>query len=83
MKLSIRNALIVAGGLVALSLPANAVGTKTIVDPAPALETQTTQLAQRRSGSFTDDGFGRIRDTAAGGVGFKKSKKKKAPKTNN
>jgi hypothetical protein len=78
---TLRNGLLVAAGLVTLSLPAYAVGSATLAD-TPQFQSKTTQLTQRRSGSFTDDGFGRIRDTAAGGVGFKKSKKKKAPKAN-
>jgi hypothetical protein len=67
MKKFIRNALFGAAGLVALSLPAHAVGSATVAD-APLVKSNTAQqqLAQRPY------------DPSAGGVGFKKSKKKKA-----
>ena len=54
-------------GLVALSLPAHAVGSATVAD-APLVKSNTAQqqLAQRPY------------DPSAGSVGFKKSKKKKA-----
>ena len=64
MKSLVRNALLGAAGLVALSLSANAAGTTTITDtPAvtPAATTKPMQLAQ-------------------GGVGYKQTKKKKAKK---
>ena len=63
----IRNALLGAAGLVALSLPAHAVGSVTVAD-APLVKSNTAQeqLAQRPY------------DPSAGSVGFKKSKKKKA-----
>ena len=66
MKKFIRNALFGAAGLVALSLPAHAVGSATVAD-APLVKSNTTQqqLAQRPY------------DPSAGSVGFKKSKKKK------
>ena len=65
MKMFIRNALLGAAGLVALSLPAHAAGSTTIAD-APQFKSNTTQqLAQRPY------------DPSAGSVGFKKSKKKK------
>ena len=67
MKMFIRNALLGAAGLVALSLPAHAVGSATVAD-APLVKSNTAQqqLAQRPY------------DPSAGSVGFKKSKKKKA-----
>ena len=67
MKKFIRNALFGAAGLVALSLPAHAVGSATVAD-APLVKSNTAQqqLAQRPY------------DPSAGSVGFKKSKKKKA-----
>ena len=67
MKKFIRNALFGAAGLVALSLPAHAVGSVTVAD-APLVKSNTAQeqLAQRPY------------DPSAGSVGFKKSKKKKA-----
>ena len=71
MKLFSRTALVGATGLVALSLPAHAVGTTTATDTATLQSTSTTkpiQLAQRPY------------DPSAGSVGFKKSKKKKAKK---
>lgn len=68
MKLFLRIALVGATGLVALSLPAHAVGTPTVTDAAlqSALTTKPIQLAQRPY------------DPSAGSVGFKKSKKKKS-----
>ena len=67
MKKFIRNALLGAAGLVALSLPAHAVGSATVAG-APLVKSNTAQqqLAQRPY------------DPSAGSVGFKKSKKKKA-----
>ena len=77
MKLT-RNALLAAAGLLALSLPAHAFGTTSVTD-TPVFKAQAgEQYAQGRAGSFTDDGYGRIRSTSAGSVGFKKSKKKTA-----
>ena len=61
MKMFIRNSLVVAAGLVALSLPAHAVGSTTVTD-TPVFKTNTMQLAQRPY------------DPSAGSVGFKKSK---------
>jgi hypothetical protein len=67
MKKFIRNALFGAAGLVALSLPAHAVGSATVaVAPLVKSNTAQQQLAQRPY------------DPSAGSVGFKKSKKKKA-----
>jgi hypothetical protein len=71
MKLFSRIALVGAAGLVALSLPAHAIGTTTAADTALLQSTSTTkpiQLAQRPY------------DPSAGSVGFKKSKKKKKKK---
>jgi len=67
MKSFMRNTLLGAAGLVALSLSANAAGTTAVTD-APAFNPPTTatkpmQMAQR---------YG----TSSGSVGFKKSKKK-------
>jgi len=67
MKMFIRNSLVAAAGLVALSLPAHAAGSTTVTD-TPVFKTNTMQLAQRPY------------DPSAGSVGFKKSKKKKAKK---
>ena len=67
MKMFIRNALLGAAGLVALSLPAHAAGSTTVND-TPVFKSNTMQLAQRPY------------DPSAGSVGFKKSKKKKAKK---
>ena len=67
MKMLIRNALLGAAGLVALSLPAHAAGSTTVND-TPVFKSNTMQLAQRPY------------DPSAGSVGFKKSKKKKAKK---
>jgi hypothetical protein len=67
VKTFIRNALLGAIGLVALSLPAHAVGSATVAD-APLVKSNTMQqqLVQRPY------------DPSAGSVGFKKAKKKKA-----
>ena len=72
MKLCIRNVLLGAACLVALSLPARAAGSTAVTD-SPLLKSTTTatdtiQLAQRPY------------DPSAGSVGFKKSKKKKKKK---
>ena len=68
MKSFVRNTLLAAAGLVALSLPAHAAGSTTITD-SPLLKSPPAeapmQLAQRPY------------DPSAGSVGFKKSKKKK------
>ena len=61
MKMFIRNSLVAAAGLVALSLPAHAAGSTTVTD-TPVFKTNTMQLAQRPY------------DPSAGSVGFKKSK---------
>jgi hypothetical protein len=70
MKMFIRNALFGAAGLIALSLPAHAVGSATVAD-APLVKSNTTQqqIAQEPY------------DPSAGSVGFKKSKKKKKAKS--
>ena len=69
MKSFVRNALLGAAGLVALSLSAHAAGSTAVTDTS-LKSTSTTapmQMAQR---------YG----TSSGSVGFKKSKKKKAKK---
>ena len=68
MKMFIRNALLGAAGLVALSLPAHAVGSATVED-APLVKSNTAQHQQLAQRPY---------DPSAGSVGFKKSKKKKA-----
>ena len=81
MKSFIRNALLAAAGLVALSLPAHALGTTAGADTPLAKSTSTTtpmRLAQRPyDPSAGSVGF---RNENPGGVGFKKSKKKKKAK---
>ena len=62
MKACVRIALLGAVGLVALSLPASALG-PTVVTDTPLFKSNTTQLQLAYS-------------TSAGSVGFKKSKKK-------
>ena len=90
MKMFIRNALLGAAGLVALSLPAHAAGSTTVTD-TPVFKSNTMQqLAQRpydpSAGSVgfkkskTQQMAQRPYDPSAGSVGFKKSKKKKAKK---
>ena len=89
MKMFIRNALLGAAGLVALSLPAHAAGSTTVAD-APQFKSNTSSLAQRpydpSAGSVgfkkttTQQMAQRPYDPSAGSVGFKKSKKKKAKK---
>ena len=71
MKSLIRNTLLAAAGVVALSLPAHAAGSTTATDSPLLKSTSTTapmQMAQHP------------RNENPGGVGFKKSKKKKAKK---
>jgi len=92
VKSFIRNALLGAAGLVALSLPASAAGSTAVAD-TPLFKAKTTQqqLAQRpydpSAGSVgfkkkktTQQIAQRPYDPSAGSVGFKKSKKKKAKK---
>jgi hypothetical protein len=71
MKPFMRNALLGAAGLVALSLSANAAGTTAVTDTpvlkSSTMTTKSIQIAQR---------YG----TSSGSVGFKKSKKKKKAK---
>jgi hypothetical protein len=72
MKSFVRNALLGAAGLVALSLSAHAAGSTAVGDTqlikSPTSVTKPMQMAQRPY------------DPSAGSVGFKKSKKKKAKK---
>ena len=71
MKSFVRNALLGAAGLVALSLPAHAVSPTAAADTPLFNSTTTTkpmQMAQHP------------RNENPGGVGFKKSKKKKKAK---
>ena len=70
MKSFIRNALLGAAGLVALSLPAGAVSPTATTDSPVLKNAQPIQLAQAA----------RPYDPAAGSVGFKKKAKKKAKK---
>jgi hypothetical protein len=92
MKMFIRNSLVAAAGLVALSLPAHAAGSTTVTD-TPLFKSNTQQqLAQRpydpsagsvgfkKSKTTTQQLAQRPYDPSAGSVGFKKSKKKKAKK---
>ena len=90
MKMFIRNALLGAAGLVALSLPANAAGSTTVAD-TPQFKSNTMQLAQRpydpsagsvgfKKSTTQQQMAQRPYDPSAGSVGFKKSKKKKAKK---
>jgi hypothetical protein len=70
MKSFLRTALLGAAGLVALSLSANAAGSTAVTD-SPLMKSTTTaplQMAQHP------------RNENPGGVGFKKSKKKKKKK---
>ena len=86
-----RNALLGAAGLVALSLPAaNAAGSTAVADTQVNAKATLQQLAQRpydpSAGSVgfkkskTQQLAQRPYDPSAGSVGFKKSKKKKAKK---
>jgi hypothetical protein len=92
MKSYMRNALLGAAGLVALSLPAHAAGSTAVTD-TPLFKSNTMQqLAQRpydpsagsvgfkKSNKDTQQLAQRPYDPSAGSVGFKKSKKKKAKK---
>jgi hypothetical protein len=71
MRSFVRNALLGAAGLVALSLPVHAAGSTAVADTPLFKSTTTTttsmQMAQR---------YG----TSSGSVGFKKAKKKKKKK---
>ena len=71
MKSFVRNALLGAAGLIALSLPVHAAGATAVADTplfkSPAATTKPMQMTQY---------YG----TSSGSVGFKKSKKKKAKK---
>ena len=69
MKSFIRNALLGAAGLVALSLPAGAVSPTATTD-SPVVKSNAIQLAQAA----------RPYDPSAGSVGFKKKAKKKGKK---
>ena len=90
MKSFMRNALLGAAGLVALSLPANAAGSTAVADTQVNAKATLQQLAQRpydpSAGSVgfkkskTQQMAQRPYDPSAGSVGFKKSKKKKAKK---
>jgi len=71
MKLFSRIALVGATGLVALSLPAHAIGTTTTADTTRLQSTSTTKPIQMAQRPY---------DPSAGSVGFKKSKKKKKKK---
>jgi len=82
MKSLMRNALLGAAGLVALSLTAHAAGSTSVADaPLAKPSTSTTdpmKMAQRPyDPSAGSVGF---RNENPGGVGFKKAKKKKAKK---
>jgi hypothetical protein len=90
MKMFIRNALLGAAGLVALSLPAHAVGSATVAD-APLVKSNTAQQQLTQvpydpysAGSFSHGQKKKTHnqsapyDPSAGSVGFKKTKKKKA-----
>jgi hypothetical protein len=68
---------LLALGAVAATLPASALSPLTPTTQAEATKpVDATRYAQ--GGCFVDDGYGRRRSCAAGGVGYKKSKKKKA-----
>jgi hypothetical protein len=71
MKSFVRNALLGAVGLVALSLTANAAGTTTVGDAAVAKSTTATKPMQMAQRPY---------DPSAGSVGFKKKAKKKKAK---
>ena len=91
MKMFIRNSLVAATGLVALSLPAHAAGSTAVTD-TPVFQSNTMQqLAQRpydpsagsvgfKKSTTQQQMAQRPYDPSAGSVGFKKSKKKKAKK---
>ena len=86
-----RNALLGAAGLVALSLPANAAGSTAVADTQVNAKATLQQLAQRpydpsagsvgfKKSTTQQQMAQRPYDPSAGSVGFKKSKKKKAKK---
>jgi hypothetical protein len=71
MKSLVRNALLGAAGLVALSLSAHAAGSTAVTD-TPLLKSTTATTKSMQMAQY----YG----TSSGSVGFKKSKKKKAKK---
>ena len=76
MKSFVRNALLGAAGLVALSLPTHAASSTAVTDAPLFKPTTTTQpllLAQRNE----NPGGGMFRNENPGGGMYKKSKKKK------
>jgi hypothetical protein len=70
MKSFVRNALLGAAGLVALSLSAHAAGSTAVAD-TPLFKSTTTAKSMQMAQYY---------GTSSGSVGFKKSKKKKAKK---
>ena len=84
MKSLMRNTLLGAAGLVALSLPAHAFGSTAVADTSlfksDAETVKTMQLAQRRDLGGPSAGSVGFRNENPGGVGFKQSKKKKKKK---
>ena len=73
MKSFLRNALLGAAGVVALSLSANAAGTTTITDTRAVTTSTDTKLIQEARGP----GVHGFRNENPGGAGYKKKKKKK------
>jgi hypothetical protein len=79
MKSFVRNTLLGAAGLVAMSLSAQAAGSTAVTDTAafkPRMSTELIQVAQRSE----NPGGGMFRNENPGGGMYKKSKKKKAKK---
>jgi hypothetical protein len=79
MKSLLRNALLGAAGLVALSLSANAAGSISIAD-APLAQSSTSPMKMAQRPYDPSAGTVGFRNENPGGVGFKKAKKKKAKK---
>ena len=82
MKSLLRNALLGAAGLVALSLTANAAGAPTVAD-TPLVKSSTSTDPMKMAQRPYDPSAGSVgfRNENPGGVGFKKKATKKTKKT--
>jgi hypothetical protein len=76
MKSVMRNALLAAAGLVALSLPASAAGAISTAQ-APLVKPSTSPLKMAQRPYDPSAGSVGFRNENPGGVGYKKSAKKK------
>jgi hypothetical protein len=79
MNLLVRNAILGAAGLFAMSLPAQAAGSTAVGDPSQFKSTTTNPMLAQRPYDPSAGSVG-FRNENPGGVGFKKSKKSKKAK---